>query len=240
MFYLIDKLSQSKESEEAVAHEKRFMPEYMRSNNALTSIFSPFLRLPITTPQGGHYYFDMTYTMPWGDIGEMDAISGLPRVLMAGGMVMPLIEAGLFNKSRFTGQEIYNDDIDSWLEKRAKQAGYVARAAVPSLFPGGYAASRLASSFKGEPNIRGQVQPPALAVGQTIFGLKTVPVDVPIEEAQRAREFKRTLGEIHADMRLAGRRYAVGQINREKYAEELERLRNKRQEQIIKYREMMR
>ncbi len=239
MFYLIGKLGERGETEEAIAHEKNVMPPYMKSNSALTSIFSPFLRLPITTRQGGHYYFDMTYTMPWGDIGEFDAITGLPRVLMAGGMVMPLVEAGLFNKSRFTNQEIYNDDVDSWLEKRGKQAAYIGRAAVPSMAPGGYGMSRLMSSLKGEPNIRGQVQPPAAAIGQTLFGLKTVPVDVPIEEVQRTKEFRATISDMEGQMRLLSRRYSVGQISESKFKDGMANLIDKRNQRVAKYREVM-
>lgn len=150
--------------------------------------------LPMKGKDGKPLVLDLSYILPWGDIGESGGMSvgpyDLPSALSPGGPLKSALDVG-YNKSTFNDREIFNKDTDTKSEKAAKVSDYILKALLPSLTPGvnkegsffkgGYSANRLAASINRAPypreSKRGKVQSIPSAVASTVFGLKTAEID---------------------------------------------------------------
>ena len=139
-------------------------------------LFSRFIGLPFTDSGGNPYYLDMTYILPWGDLGEMGQFPGVPAALSPGGLAVPLFQLG-FNRDFFK-KPIYNDALGT-TENANRIASHIVRSYMPSIFPGGYSVERLKSAVYGMAQRQtGIPQSVPSAVAHTMFGIKATPVDI--------------------------------------------------------------
>lgn len=203
---------------------------------------SKFLMLPFKDKYGQIQYLDLTYILPWGDIGETGGLgSEIPGVRKLGGLTRqvpvvgsPLIQAiaeiGL-NKSSYTGKEIYQP-WESTAESSKKISLYLYRQAFPSLAPGGYGETRLRKAITQEPDYMGRTSSIPTAAASTLLGLKTTPIDPRMQRIYRHSEFRRTMEDI--DMQIGKVRRNRGMKLSEKHTE-IRRLRNIKRELRQKY-----
>lgn len=163
--------------------------------------------LPMKDKDGNPLVLDLSYILPWGDVGESGGMAGLPSALSPGGPLKSALDVG-YNKSTFNDQEIYNKETDTTGEKSAKVSDFLLKSLLPSFTPGvdrigspfkgGYSVNRLAAAIKREPypreSRRGKVQSIPAAVSSTILGLKTTGADASqmladeVLKKQRAQE----------------------------------------------------
>jgi hypothetical protein len=179
---------------------EKVLPEHMKGGFAGTP---KFLLLPWRDKYGQLQYLDLTYILPWGDIGETGGlgrelmektpglrhVAGLSRQLpLVGSPLMQAIgELGL-NKSSFTRKNIYNS-FDTAKERFQKISLYLHRQLAPSLAPGGYGWTRIQKALTSKPDYFGRTTDLRSAIASTLFGLKITPIDV--RQQKRFRRFER-------------------------------------------------
>lgn len=125
---------------------------------------------------------DLSYILPWGDIGEQGGMFNLPPALSPGGPLKAPLEVG-FNKSTFTSKPIFLE-ADSKKEKIKKSVDYLYKAFFPSFAPpvpgltkGGYSTSKLIAGVKGTPDYHGRVRKIGTVLADVFLGLKASPVE---------------------------------------------------------------
>lgn len=198
-------------------NEERVLPVWMRGGG--------WIKLPIRI-NGHPVLYDLTYELPWGDIGESgtpaSAVVQLVRRVRAGesldsalrelspfltpaGQVMAEI---LLNRSAFQGREIYEKEAPP--ARQATQAAqHLLRFAAPSVIsktvlPGGELRRALEGAIPGGRSgvTPGGMPPPMVpqAVASTVFGLKTRTLDVEQERIRRAIELRQAIADIRQQM----------------------------------------
>lgn len=183
------------------------LPDRMRGKIAG---LSNFLLLPFKDKYGQLQFLDLTYILPWGDIGETggmgrEFVERLPGVRRVAGLVRqapvfgsPFVtlaaEIGT-NRSTYTGKKIYNE-TDTTGEVAGKISQHIYRALAPSLAPGGYGETRLRKAITGQPDYFGRTSTVPTAVASTMMGLKVSPVDVERERFFREKEAEDLLEEL--------------------------------------------
>lgn len=138
--------------------------------------------LPFRDDAGNPQTVDLSYILPWGDIGETGGFAKLPPALTPGGIVKPLIEAGA-NKSLY--KSTYNPfnqrkaqiylESDTVGEKTKKVVDYIYKAYAPSFAPGGYSFNKVKSAVNKEPDYHERVRSVATVLADTILGIKINP-----------------------------------------------------------------
>lgn len=141
--------------------------------------------LPIKDKTGAPYVLDLSYILPWGDVGEQGGMFGLPPAAPPAGPLKAVLEAGM-NKNQFTGQQIYDPETDTRGEKVAKVTDFLGKTLAPSWMPGfdsmnspfkgGYSFQKMKAALKKRPDYFGRVRPMSAAIADTVFGIKASPV----------------------------------------------------------------
>src|SRR3990167_8058438 len=164
------------------------------------------LILPFKDEDGATMTLDLTYMLPWGDIGESGGLFKLPPTLSPGGPLKSVLDVG-YNKSTFkagkTGSgEIYNV-TDSDGEKVSKIIDYMGKALLPSLTPGipadgsfwkgGYSFQKLANAIEKKPDYFGRVRNLGLVALDTLAGIKISPVDPSEKKTFEALDKKKMI-----------------------------------------------
>ena len=196
-----------------------------------------FILLPWRDRYGQVQYLDLTYILPWGDIGETGGlgrelvekipfvrrVAGLTRQLPLAGspLVQAFAEIGL-NKSSFTDKEIYHP-WESKAEVFKKVSLYLWRQVAPSLAPGGYGETRLRKAITQEPDYMGRTTSVPAAAASALLGLKITPIDPRLQRIYRRAEKERTIRDI--EMQVGRVRRNRGLKGPEK-AREIRRLRS--------------
>jgi hypothetical protein len=185
--------------EDQMALLKRIMPDRMRDSPL--GLGPKALLLPFKDKYGQLLFLDLTYILPWGDVGETGStgiLSGTP------GYAGPLraVAEVMLNTSGFTGEDIYGEH-DTLKEKVQKISDYLYKFAAPSLAPGGYGFERLWASGmgirEGKGDYFGRVNSPGSAVASAILGMKTNPLSPQIELFFRKKDFQDGLDDLKAD-----------------------------------------
>lgn len=187
--------------EDQMEYLKRIMPDRMRGEPL--GLGPKALLLPFTDKYGQLQYLDLTYILPWGDIGEQGA-TGIYQGSPIHAAPMRAIYEITINKSSYTGQEIYGEN-DSKKIVAQKISDYLYKFVAPSLAPpipgvteGGYGFERIWKSIWGKEDYFGRVSAPTTAIASAILGLKTNPMNEDIELFFRKEEFQQGFDEITA------------------------------------------
>jgi hypothetical protein len=188
-------------SEDQLEYLKRIMPDRMRGEPL--GLGPKALLLPFTDKYGQLQFLDLTYILPWGDIGEQGA-TGIYQGSPIHAAPMRAIYEITINKSSYTGQEIYGEN-DSKKIVTQKISDYLYKFVMPSLSPaipgvteGGYGFERIWKSVWGKEDYFGRVSAPTTAIASSIIGLKTNPMNEDIELFFRQKEFEDGFDEITA------------------------------------------
>lgn len=153
---------------------RRWLPEYAGAQQLL---------LPVADRFGRNMTLDLTWIMPWGDLGEVGqgslgktlAKAGVPypRWLEPGNPWMSMFVAGLSGgREVFTGKPIVPENssrTDHWLGI----GSYLGRTFLPQAGPGGYSFQKLAASFGGDYVTDPNVPTPPVAAASELGGLRT-------------------------------------------------------------------
>ncbi|MCK5318259.1 MAG: hypothetical protein KAJ55_10105 [Anaerolineales bacterium] len=185
---------------------KRIMPERMKGNPL--GLGPRALLLPYKDQYGQLQFMDLTYILPWGDVGEQGATGILQGTPGYAGPLRVVAEL-MLNTSGFTGQEIYNEN-DSLKDRTQKISDYLYKFAAPSLAPGipgitegGYGFERLVKSGmwigEGTEDYFGRVSSPGTAIASAIIGMKTNPIDPQIEIFFRRKQFEDAFEDLEAN-----------------------------------------
>lgn len=190
-------------------------PDYMRS-----WLPGNYPLLPWRDEHGRLQHVDLSFILPWGDFTKMrfnQDDPSPPPILSSSGPAAPLLEALVFNKSLFTGQEIYQAGMTDQ-QKNARIIDHIYRAWMPALAPGipgltgseaslsaavdpqewqyalarsgGSSSSKLASSLFQIPDYKGRQRAIGTTLADVFLGIKIQPVDEA--GSMRSKAFGRT------------------------------------------------
>jgi GGDEF domain-containing protein len=161
------------------AAKKELRPEWMQGE---TFGVSNFTRIPVVDDDGREYYLNLTYILPWGDIGEGGGFGPIPGSLMP--MSQPFVkEIGqqVFNYDNFWDEQIVKPEdtagkspMDANLTE-AKLRGqhlFNTMAPTPALD-----VLKGIDAMKGTPDYRGRFRDPGTVAADAFLGVKTYPVD---------------------------------------------------------------
>ena len=188
MIYALEQAAMGRfgDTPEEFKAKRKLRPEWMRGN----FLGMPnFARVPLMDEFGREYFLNLTYILPWGDIGEGGGFGPLPGSVVP--FTQPFLKEGwqqVANFDNFWKQAIVPEEElagRTGLGKLKKEAAIRTRHAVKSIAPTpvidivkGY------QKYKGRPDYRGRERDP-LAVALDVFtGVKLYPVDY-IDEAIR-------------------------------------------------------
>jgi len=187
------------ESEEEIEREKRVLPGYMRKEVLPGQL--GHLRVPYKDKYDRSKYLDLTFILPWGDIGEQWGQGELPFPLRAvprpfmPNMPFYMIPAEVgFNEVFFTGQELILKS-DDWHEASAKIGKQVWRQLVPSL-AGSYGYNKVMAAWHGDRDWAMRDRSLGEALFDSFLGIKLRSIDYYEELGNRMREIRKERNEI--------------------------------------------
>jgi hypothetical protein len=196
------------ESDDEVEREKKVLPDYMRQS-VLPGMLN-YIRVPVGDKYGRAKYMDLSYILPWGDVGEMWGqanLSIVPRAFMPSHpLYITIAEVG-FDEVMFTGEPLSKE----WYDKSdyAKAiATQIWRQAMPSL-AGSYSWNKLMSAFYGEKDWAGRDRSIGEAVFDVFFGIKLRSIDYAEQLEWRISEQQSALYELRRDFARDYRRIFV-------------------------------
>lgn len=183
-------------------------PDYMRS-----WVPGNYPLMPWRDQHGRLQHLDLSYILPWGDFTKMRFNQDDPTpppILSSGGPATPFIEALMFNKSLFTGKEVWSPGMTPE-QQAARIVDHIYKGLMPSFVPGipgltgsevsmtaaldpqewkyalarsgGYSSSKLFSSILSIPDYKGRQRALGTTLADVFLGIKIQPVD----EAATAR-----------------------------------------------------
>lgn len=169
---------------------KKFLPSYVGGIQIL---------LPWKDKRERLLYFDLTWILPWGDIGEFGtgnvgrffAKAGVPfpRQLEPSNPWLMTIGGAMTRKDIFTGKPIIKD-LSTPAEALQQATSWLARIWMPPLFPGGFSARKVAQSLRGETGASGEIPGPAIVAASELAGLRTRSLDVEKARVFRGRQLR--------------------------------------------------
>lgn len=229
-------------NEDEVEREEKELPNYMKPVAAIPGVnldigrFSP---LPFKDKNGRSLYWDLTYSLPFGDVLEGSGAFGLPSVFDIGIIPGTVLDLG-FNTNAY-GSYLQGEPVPIWrpadslLEKARKGTQYAGAQLLPTLTPKvGYGARRLESAFEETPSYYGDSpQSKGAAAAQVIGGFKTVAIDRKTEAEARVRELRGDLADLDGQIRSIARNQS---LSREERKRQVDKLLEARQRRVDAYR----
>lgn len=185
------------------------LPEWQK-NTWLT----PKILLPARGQEGSPRILDMTYNLPWGQIGEQGKLfKNVPflRDLPAGALVDPfigsnpftnLVAEGIFNKSLFNDREIFNKRVDTDVRAAQKLGKHAFRQLAPGIVLN---VPAVVKAIKGDTDRFGVKFDPLSTALSKLAGIKIIDVNIDQNTKFKLIEFKKTFDEIIREAyRVAG------------------------------------
>lgn len=186
------------------------------------------VRMPYLS-DGNPVFLDVRRWVPAGDVFDTGGSDVVPAPLHPSG---PLMLAGelWFNRSLFTGDEIYDEIVDTVPERAGKAAGHLYRSWMPGSpwIPGSWYWEKIGRAYRGEALEWGSNEPYDLgeAVASSA-GIKLKPKDVRIGYLGWKIEYDRREQALRAAMSSLRRQRQRRLIGEAAFAKETDRLRTK-------------
>lgn len=220
--------------------KRKLLPEWMQGGTG--EAMPNFTRVPVTDDHGREYYLNLTYILPWGDIGEGGGFMGIPGSLRP--MSQPFtneLAQQISNYDSFWEQNIVKDEDLAGLEgadkvkEEAKQRGrHFYETMAPTL---AMDVEKILAATKGEPDYRGRERPGGVTAADVFGGIKMYPVDYSERVSRLINEYSPKAGtlarRINTDIRtLATKRESALEQGKEDLAQEYQEQIDKRIEKL--------
>ena len=178
--------------------------------------------LPFRDKDGRAQYYDLGYTLPFGDLIEaLDAAVGgqgrranVAFLPVVGHPTFAVAEA-ILNKSGFTGKEL-SEPSDTAMQSVMKRVNHIYSSWMPSLAPpalglekGGYAYEDLRRAFSSPPetDFLGRTRSPAAAILANVAGLRARGVTTSELANFKARQYDEMFKALDKDLIMVATRY---------------------------------
>jgi len=208
MIYGLEKAAQRKmgDTSEEVKAKKALRPEWMQG----TFLGIPnYARVPFLDEEGREYWLNLTYTLPWGDIGEQGKFGPIPGGLMP--FSMPFAKEGwqqIANYDSFWKQEIVPEtelagksEVGKLKTKAKLRGAHLAKTMLPTPV---FDVVKIVDALMDRPDYKGRTRPSKIAAADVIAGIKMYPVDY-------TEQVMKQIGKIHPNTGFLARRI-LGQI----------------------------
>lgn len=181
MIYGLEKAAQRKigDTKEEIAAKKALRPEWQKGSFLGIPNFA---RVPFIDETGREYFLNLTYVLPWGDIGEAGNFGPIPGGLMP--MSQPFVKEPMqqfMNYDNFWEEPIFKEEELAGKTKTAqrktkaiKRGKHIAQTMLPTPF---IDATKIFDAIKQRPDYKGRIRPPKIAAFDVIAGIKMYPVD---------------------------------------------------------------
>lgn len=176
------------ESKHQIELEKKVLPDYMQH-----SIFPGQLghaRVGLKDKFGRSRYLDLTFIMPWGDVGEQWGQSRLTfRPLLPNLPLWVTLSEIAHDSILFSDKDLTDKDIDETSDYMKKIGTQIWRQAVPSL-AGSYSFNKLMAAYYGEKDWMGRDRSLTDAIFDTMLGIKFRAIDYNEVYGRRTGELR--------------------------------------------------
>ena len=205
------------------------------------------MRMPWVDEFGNPVFLDIRRWIPAGDVFDMNQGNGavpLPAWLQLGGPLVVGMELAVFNRSAFTGDEIYNPLTDTLGERLGKSADHLWKSWMPSAawVPNSWYQERITNAMIGARDRQGREYSVPQALASSV-GIKLRPQDVRQQMAWRAADFDRAQRALQLEARQILDARSRGMISEAQFhrrmenaTRKLEQLADRRQERLEAFR----
>lgn len=181
IIHQLEKMAAEKfgDTKDQVRSKKELRPDWMKGSFLGIPNFA---RMPVSDKFGREYYLNLSYILPWGDIGEGGGFGPVPGSLMP--LSQPFIKEPtqqIMNYDQFWKEPIVKDsDIagktksDKLLTAAKLRAKHVAQTLAPTPL---IDISKGYSALKNIPDYKGRERPKSVVSADVFGGVKMYPVD---------------------------------------------------------------
>jgi len=181
IIYGLEKAAQKKigDTPEEIRAKKALRPEWQKGKMLGVPNFA---RVPIVDEYGREYFLNLTYILPWGDLGEAGKFGPIPGGLRP--FSQPFVNEPIqqiMNYDPFWKQEIVSETEIAGKSKLgkiatdAKERGkHLAQTMLPTPV---FDVAKIIDAIRQKPDYRGRLRPPAVVAADVIAGIKMYPVD---------------------------------------------------------------
>ena len=226
------------DSPEQFKAKKELRSEWMQGNFLGIPNFA---RVPLIDDSGREYYLNLTYTLPWGDIGESGSFAGIPGALMP--LSQPFVKESwqqIANYDSFWGKPIVPEEelagktlVGKAKTQVAKRGKHLIQTMAPTLV---LDVKKGIEAFRGRPDYKGRTRPIGVVAADAFLGIKLYPVDYVEQMVRKVNKLDPNKGYLARKIRgqiktLEIKRKAVDkkgkndEYYREKIEEKIEQLR---------------
>jgi hypothetical protein len=175
--------------------------------------FPSFPRVPFSDQFGREYYLDLTYILPWGDIGESGDFMNIPGAVRP--LSHPLVNEAMqqfSNQDTFWNRPIVRESAlagkssleQNYIDKKERLT-HAAKSFLPTPVMD---LEKVVSSVRGNPDYMGRERPTGVTAADVLFGVKMQPVDYAEQQGKLVRQLDPNQGRIAAEIK-AGIRTAT-------------------------------
>jgi len=228
--YGVQKFSQSMlgYTDEQAEKQRQRLPDWQKSKAPPGVGPYTHILMPWRDAWGNDLYFDTSYILPWGNVGEKWGQSGMPLSDILGPSPLLGITAGLFaNRDTFSGRDIYNKVLDSAAVRLQKQLEYAWKELSPPMAPGGSNFNKILTGFKNTvmgKDVRDWADRPVelhTALLSTMLGIKLSPANDAKLKLFELREMNKIVQSVRTERgRLSGK-LRSHKIDKKEYNKEL-------------------
>jgi len=193
----IQQMNPYQETKDEKLREYDALPQYIKEGQ--------FERLPIKDASGRTQYLDLQYILPFNPVETKSLSPNNPFVEVYSDLRR--------NKSAFSGKKIW-EETDTDAEKNVKALKYAWLQLSPNnpLIPSSWSFNKLQDAgifprvdngslvIKPRPDSLGRERSKIAAVLDSIFGIKTTPIDVKTEQAKRVIEKKGVINDLKSQL----------------------------------------
>jgi len=232
IIYALERAAMKKigDSPEQFKAKKKLRPEWMQGN----FLGMPnFARVPIVDESGREYYLNLTYTLPWGDIGESGSFAGIPGALVP--MSQPFVKETwqqIANYDSFWKQPIVSEEelagktIAGKIKTHAaKRGAHLAQTMLPTPV---LDIKKGIEAAQGKPDYKGRTRPSRVVAADIFFGIKMYPVDYVDQMVRAAAKLDPKRGylarKLETKRRAIVKRGGSGEFYRKKIEQKIKQL----------------
>lgn len=197
--------------------------------------------LPFKDDQGNRLYGNIGDFMPWSNMGRPWGQSGIPFAdFLPSNPAFTLGAAIISNKDSFTGEEIYNQALDSVGAMTGKYLELVWKQTMPSIAPGGYSFEKIHTAIKNSfgadlKDYTGQTMSPSGLLIKALLGVKLTKANQELYDrfsTAQAKKLQKIVGERRTEILKQLQRNEITENEADKLMEQLRSVHMEKQPQL--------